>query len=145
MSGITWGGAWHNFIVTHDGNFSTYNGINLYIDGVQLTSPNGSQNGTGTEAVPSGSWSLGGRINDNLRNLPGMQAETGFWDRVITPAEISNLALGYAPDLAAPSGLRFYFKGNTDSLIASPGGEGTPDGTTHVTGAGNGPAIIYAP
>jgi phage terminase small subunit len=47
------------------------------------------------------------------------------------------------PDLAAASGLQFYFKGNTASLEATPGGTGTADGTTQLTGVGTGPAIIY--
>lgn len=142
MGDITWGGGWHNFVVTHDGNFATHSSIHIYCDGVELTTVSGTQDGSGTEIVPSGSISLGGRIYDDLRNLPGMQAETGLWNRVITPTELANLALGYAPDLAAPSDLLFYFKGNTSSLVASPGGEGTADGTTFVSGAGNGPPIL---
>jgi len=66
------------------------------------------------------------------------------WSRVITSTEIANLAAGHAPDLAAATDLEFYWKGNTASLddeITS--GEGTADGTTSVTGVGNGPGIVY--
>jgi hypothetical protein len=60
----------------------------------------------------------------------------------LSAGNIANLAAGYSPSLITPAP-SFYFKGNTDSLTAAPGGAGTADGTTQLTGAGTGPAIYY--
>lgn len=135
-------GAWHHVLATHDGTFNDYTTVHVYIDGTEGTHFNGA-NGASENAV-AGSWAIGGRIFDDARNFEGKIAQVGVWSRVLTAGEIANLAAGYAPDLAAPTDLEFYFKGNTASLddeITS--AEGTADGTSSVTGVGNGPGIIY--
>ena len=134
-------GAWVHLLATSTGTFNDYTTMHLYKDGAEVTY-GGGQNGA-TESTASGSWSLGGRILDDLRNTNGKIAQVGVWNRVLSSAEIADLAAGQAPDLAAASGLQFYFKGNTSSLVASPGGTGTADGTTQLTGVGNGPSIVY--
>jgi len=97
-----------------------------------------------TEDAHAGKFCMGGRTYDDARNFNGKIAQVGVWNRVLTAGEIANLAAGYAPDLAAASGLQFYFKGNTSSLVAvPPTSTGTADGTTSVTGVGNGPSIVY--
>lgn len=136
-------GVWTHIIATNDGTITDYTHTKLYKNGIEVTYASGN-NGTGTEVALVGKWTLGGRPLDDLRNLDGRIAQVGVWNRVLTPTEIANLAAAHAPDLAAPSGLQFYFKGNTSSLIAVPGGTGTADGTTQLTGVGNGPAIVYA-
>ena len=135
-------GAWIQFTVTWTGAINSYAGVHIYKNGTEL-SYSINTNGA-TETTHSGSWSLGGRIYDDTRNLAdGKIAQVGVWNRVLTAGEIASLAAGYAPDLAAASGLQFYFKGKTASLTATPGGDGTADGTTQLTGVGTGPTIIY--
>ena len=135
-------GAWIQFTITWTGAINSYAGVHIYKNGTEL-SYSVNTNGA-SETTHSGSWSLGGRIYDDTRNLAdGKIAQVGVWNRVLTAGEIANLAAGYAPSLAAASGLQFYFKGNTASLTATPGGNGTADGTTQLTGVGTGPAIIY--
>jgi len=134
--------TWQQFIITWDGVITTASSVHIYRGGTELTysvTTNGA-----TETTHSGSWSLGGRKTDDNRNHDGMIAQVGVWNRVLTAGEIANLAAGYAPDLAAASDLLFYFKGNTSSLVAvPPTSTGTADGTTSVTGVGNGPSIVY--
>lgn len=98
-------------IITWDGVFTAFTGIHIYKNGTEVSYSNGI-NGA-TETTHSGSWSLGGRIYDDTRMFNGKLCQVGVWDRVITAGEIANLAAGYSPDLAAASGLVFYFKGNT--------------------------------
>jgi hypothetical protein len=131
-----------NLLVTSDGVMTDYTHLHMYKNGGEVTYLSGN-NGAGAELALVGKWSLMGRVLDDLRNVDGRIAQVGVWNRVLTAGEIANLGAFYAPDLAAPSGLQFYFKGNTSSLVASPGGTGTADGTSQLTGVGNGPGIIY--
>ena len=133
-------GTWHHIVVTSTGGLLAAS-VAMYVDGAARTVD--FTNGSGAETAHTGKWSLGGRIYSDTRNLPGKLAQVGVWNRVLTTGEIANLAAGYAPDLAAASGLQFYFKGNTSSLTAAPGGLGSADGTSSSTGVGNGPSIIY--
>jgi hypothetical protein len=132
--------AWNHILVTSDGGLLSGSAA-LYVRGSAIVQS--FTNGSGAEKEHTGSWSIGGRVYSDTRNLEGRIAQVGVWNRVLNATEIANLAAGYAPDLAAASGLQFYFKGNTSSLAASPGGTGTADGTTSVTGVGNGPTIYY--
>jgi hypothetical protein len=136
--------SWHHALVTWDGVFNNATGIRLYLDGVEASGYDVTTNGA-TQDNHTGSYCVGGRTADDARNWNGKLAQIGTWNRVLTTGEIANLAAGYAPDLAAASGLQFYFKGNTSSLYnaITGGAEGTADGTTSVTGVGNGPAIYY--
>lgn len=137
-------GAWTHFLITWTGAVNDYNTAHIYKNGVEVSYSAGlSQNGA-SETTHTGSWSLGGRIYSDTRNIDAKIAQVGVWSRVLTAGEIANLAAGYAPDLAAASDLEFYFKGNTASLddeITS--ATGTADGTSLITGVGNGPGIIY--
>jgi hypothetical protein len=137
-------GAWHHALITHDGTFTDYTTIKIYIDGSDRSNNTGAQNGS-SETAATGSWSIGGRKNDDARNYDGKIAQVAVWNRVLTSTEIANLAAGHSPDMAAASNLLFYFKGNTSSLYnaISGGAEGTADGTSSVTGVGNGPTIYY--
>lgn len=135
-------GTWTNIIATWTGDITKAADVTIYKNGTAAPGYVTSTNGA-TQTAPAGSWSLGGRKYDDTRNYPGKLAQVGVWNRILTAGEIANLAAGYAPDLAAASGLQFYYPGNTDSLTATPGGNGTADGTTHSSGVGNGPAIIY--
>ena len=136
-------GAWVHILVTHSGSMTDYTTINLYINNVDRSDNTDAVNGAG-EYAASGKWSIGGRIFDDARNVNGKIAQVGVWNRVLDATERANLAAGYAPDLAAPSGLQFYFKGNTAALDNEIGGaDGTADGTTQLTGVGTGPGIIY--
>ncbi len=131
-------GAWTHLLVTWNGTMTDNTTVHIYKNGTEvsyLTNTNGA-----AEVAAAGSWSLGGRIYSDTRNLPGDLAQVRVFDRVLAAGEI---ALEAGGDVSTASGLVFWFKGNTSSLAASPGGTGTADGTTSVTGVGNGPAIIY--
>jgi len=137
-------GSCHHVLVTFDGTFTDATKIHIYLDNTELTYAV-STNGV-TEDAHAGKFCIGGRTYDDARNFDGKIAQVGVWNRVLTAGEIADLAAGYAPDLAAASDLLFYFKGNTSSLVATPpsgGSTGTADGTTSVTGVGNGPSIVY--
>lgn len=135
-------GGWRHILITHDGVMTTHSSVHIYINGAEPSYDAGAANGV-SETAATGSWSLGGRIYDDGRNLNGKLAQVGVWNTVLTAGNIASLAAGHAPETIS-SGLQFYFKGNTSSLAASPGGTGTADGTTSVTGVGNGPTIYYA-
>lgn len=138
---FSWANAWHNVLVTHDGSYD-FTKIHIYMDGIEETSYANEQNGS-AELVTSGSWSVGGRIYDDLRNFSGSIAQVGCWNRVLTNSEIQLLGSGYAPSFFQDN-LLFYFKGNTDSLNNETSGiAGTPDGSTFLTGHPYGPPIIY--
>ncbi len=135
--------GWRHILFTYSGepiDGSTF----AYLNGVLNTS-GGFTEGSGTITQATGSWSVGARIYDDNRCTDGKIAQVGVWNRVLNTTEIANLGAGYAPDKAAENGLLFYFKGNTPSLYnsAPEGAEGVSDGTTHVTGPGNGPGIFY--
>ena len=131
---------WIHWAATWTGVHNDFSTIHIYKNGVEVayvTEINGA-----AEVAHTGSWSLGGRIYSDTRNYPGHLAQVGVWDRVLSAGEITNLAAGYAPSLYT-TGLQFHFLGNTNSLTAVPGGLGTADGTTFVSGVGEGPGIIY--
>ena len=78
---------------------------------------------------------------DDTRNLPGKLVQVRVFDRVLTTSEI---ALEGAGDLSTVTGLLFNFKGNTSDLHETVANAiGVADGTTQVSGAGNGPAVYY--
>lgn len=132
---------WVHIGIAHNGG-NALSDTKFYFDGLEYTTSLGNT-GAGTEYTHSGSWSLGGRIYDDTRCHPGRIAQAGIWNVQLTAGEMKRLALGLAPDLIQNSNLKFYFRGDTSSLVASPGGTGVADGTTHVSGVGNGPGIIY--
>jgi hypothetical protein len=136
-------GTWHNYIVTWDGVVNPITGVHIYKNNAEVASYAAAQNGATPNAF-AGDWSLGGFKSVDNYNIDGRMAQVAVWNRVVTATERANLAAGYAPNLAAPSGLQFYFKGNTADLSNEIGGaDGTADGTTQLTGAGTGPGIIY--
>ena len=132
--------GWLHVLITWTGNVTDASTAHTYVNGVERS--NGNVHGTGTVIPATGSWSIGGRIFDDNRNVDGKMAQVGIWDRVLNDTERADLISGYAPSFIQ-SGLLFYFAGNTASLTATPGGTGVADGTTLVTGTGNGPGIIY--
>lgn len=133
--------AWHHIIITSNGGLLE-GSVVFYIDGATIAQS--FTNGSGAETAHTGKWSLGGRIYSDNRNLEGRIAQVGIWNRVLTAGEIALLAAGYAPALAAPSGMLFGPPLNTESLV-DPISEltATADGTSQLTGVGNGPGIIY--
>jgi hypothetical protein len=119
-------GAWHHFAYTWDGSTTATN-AKIYFDGAELSSYDGNTNGV-TLAAGTGKWSIGGRIYDDARNADGRLAEFGFWNRVMSAAEIAGLAKKYKPS-ALPFGLVFYaplVQSTTDRY----GKAATEDGTT---------------
>jgi hypothetical protein len=130
--------AWNHVLITSTGGLVT-GSVTFYING--LTIAQTFVNGSGAETAHTGSWSLGGRIYNDTRNIEGKIAQSAVWDRVLTADEIEHLASRYAPRLVdSGANLIFYYPGNTASLYANPGGAGTADGTTSST---DGPRIYY--
>lgn len=131
-------GAWFHLLVTHTGTFTDATTIAIYKDGVAVTYLS-LQDGA-TEIAPSGGWSLGGLDYSDAANHNGYLAQVRVFDRVLNATEIAHEAAG---DVDTVSGLLYYFKANTASLLAAVGGLGVADGTSYITGAGNGPVITY--
>jgi hypothetical protein len=134
-------GAWTHVLVTHDGVISTASTVHTYVNGVEV-SYSSSANGA-SEYAPTGSWSLGGRIYDDNRNIDGRLAEVAVWDRILSAAEIGALAGGLAPNLVNNgSGLLFYYSAKTDTTTAETGGAAaTVDGTSY---SASHPTISYS-
>ena len=133
-------GNWVHIAATWDGS-NNYNNIHVYVNGIEPAYTGGT-NGV-TLNVMSGRWSVGARYADNLRNTQGDIAQAGVWDRVLSGAEITALAAGKAPSFY-PTNLRFYVPLNTASLTDTiTTTVGTANGTSQLTGVGNGPSVIY--
>ena len=80
----------------------------------------------------TGSWSLGGRIYDDTRNLDGKIAEVAVWNSVLSSAAITALAGGAEPQSCYPTNLLYYYSADTDTTTAEVGGAAvTVDGTTY--------------
>jgi hypothetical protein len=130
--------GWLSLVITDNGLLAA-DSVTVKINKVAKTV--GFTNGSGAETSHAGSLSIGGRIYSDTRNLPARVAQLRYFDRVLTEAE--QLLEG---DMiySTVAGLKFWFKGNTDDLHdAVTDTEGVAVGTTQLTGAGNGPAVIY--
>ena len=79
---------------------------------------------------------------DDTRNLPGRIAQVGVWNSVLDSTKIAALAAGDSP-FKYRTNLLWYFRGNSGLLAYPNGTTGTADGTTQLTGVGNGPTITY--
>jgi hypothetical protein len=122
-------GEWVHLLVTHDGVMTTYASVHLYRNGTESTyaAPN---NGAG-EYAATGSWSLGGRIYDNNRNVNGRIAEVGVWNAALASGPIAALAGGATPGAYATN-LLYYYSGYTDTTTAEIGGAvATADGSSY--------------
>jgi len=121
-------GEWVHILVTHDGTFTSYAGMHIYVNGTEVTYAV-NQNGA-TETAPTGKWCIGGRTYDDVLNLDGKLDEVGVWDRVLDAGEIASLASGRMPR-SIPSGLIFDANLDKGSLVDSvTSSTGTADGTT---------------
>lgn len=130
--------GWHHVIVTSDGGLLS-GSVTMRIDGASVAVT--FTNGSGAETAHTGKWSVGGRIYDNTRNLPGRVAQVRWFDRVLTESEQLLEASGV---LSTTIGLRFWHKANTSGLHDEvTDTEGTASGTTQLTGIGNGPSVYY--
>lgn len=133
--------TWIHIVVTYDGG-TLSTGVHAYRNGIELTYDAGA-NGSGLGFPFDGNVIVGNYHTNNAASK-GNLAQAALWNRIITPAEITNLAAAQAPNLAASSGLKFYFKGNTSDLhdVIS-NNLGVVTGTSQITGVGNGPNIYY--
>lgn len=122
-------GVWTHLCATYDGGTES-TGIGLFINGAEdayrTTGPSGSG-----PAAADGSWSLMGRIYDDNRNLDGQMANFGYWNRVLSLAEIQMLADGFAPR-CIPRGLKFAPDLVREIRDPVSGRTGTADGTSVV-------------
>lgn len=119
--------TWFDFILTWDGSITATN-CHLYVDNVEV-SYGSTQNASGTQQTPSGSWTLGGWLLGDGPNLDGRLADIGWWNRVITADERGILAAAYTPKFIL-NGLKFApdLIRNQRDIIS--GQTGTLDGTT---------------
>src|SRR3990167_8038264 len=98
--------VWTHLLFTWDGTLTDATTIHIYKNGAEVSYAT-STNGVGAMLSTAGSWSIGGRISDDTRNLNGRIAEIATWNRVLVAGEIASLANAYSP-LFIPSGLKYY-------------------------------------
>lgn len=122
--------AWYSYIVTHDGTFTDYTTVHIYVNGAEI---NYSSNGNGSSEVSyaATNWSIGGRTYDDLRNFGGYLAEMAIWNRVLNAGEIASLAAGFCPRYFA-RGIKGYWPLQRALLDWYNGSYGTADGTAVV-------------
>mgnify|MGYP001577751019 CR=1 FL=1 len=111
-------------------------GIRVFRNGVETSY--GTAVNDNTVPAGAGSWSVGGRIFDDTRNLNGRLAGFGYWNRVLDNFEIPALALGYHP-LCFPRGLKWapdLIRAQRDYVS---GQTGTLDGTAVIEH----PSVIF--
>lgn len=121
----SWAG-WVHLLATHDGTFTNATTVHIYRNGTEVSYP--TQTNGNTEAAPSGSWSIGGRIFDDNRNLDGKIAFVGVWNRVLDAGEIAGLAAGNIPDTYSTN-LIFSAIHGSDYSNRVTSAAGTLDGT----------------
>ena len=105
---------WEHIVGTWDGTLN-YTGIHLYKNGREITYyDTNSLDGSGASAA-TGSWIIGGRNSDNLRNLVGRINEVRIYNRALMPNEVRMLYRGFSPR----SGLIGYWPliGNTSGTF----------------------------
>ena len=89
-SGVTTN-VWTNLTVTGTGVFTDATSVKIYKNFSEVTYDL-TQNGIGTEATHSGTWTLGGRTQDNTVNFNGNLAFSQFFNRVLSNGEIRQCA-----------------------------------------------------
>lgn len=114
--------AWHHIGFSITGANAV--NIDFFIDGVPVACQD-TDDGTGAYAS-DGSFSLGGRIYDDTRNVNGMIARPAFWSRALSESEFAFLANGGLPE-AVSMGLAFAPPLLTDYLDPVTGRTGVPD------------------
>ena len=123
-------GNWINLLATHDGTFTDHTTMHFYENGVEVPySAPLCTNGVLPETDATGYWSLGGRRNDDTRNLDGKLGEVAVWNRVLASGEIGQVIVGDKSAMFIPSGLVFcvnQFEPRDLITLAS----GTLDGTS---------------
>lgn len=124
-------GAWTHFLITWTGVINDYTSVHIYKNGTEVSYNDAglSQNGA-SETNHTGSWSLGGRIYSDTRNIDAKICEVAIWNAVLDSTTITALAAGNSPQNYTTN-LQFHYSGVPNSLVASPGGTGTADGTTY--------------
>ena len=129
-------GAWEHWVFTNAVGTAATN-IRIYRNGSEATYEAPSD-GVGDETTGPGSWTIGGRIQDDNRNFDARFAEVALWGRVIDTGERLALANNYSPAFF-PRGLRWYpdlIRHQRDRV----GGQvGTLDGTSVIAH----PRMIY--
>ena len=133
-------GSWYHLLATWDGTMTDATTAHIYTNGSEVSYA--AANNGATQNTPSGSWSAGGRIFDDIRNVAMRHAELAVWNRVLSAAEIAILADGYSP-LFINNSLVFYpqsgmVRETPNDYIS--GNAATLDGTTVIE---HPPGIIY--
>lgn len=138
-------GSWTHLLVTDDGSVN-FSGTHIYHSGSEVAYDAGNeQDGSGTEVVADGTWSLGGRVGGDTNNFNGRLAEVGVWNRELAVGEIAALAKGYKPANFLTN-LKFYaplIGITTDNLIGA--AASTMDGTSiiaHTRIIGGSPPLL---
>jgi hypothetical protein len=122
-------GSWVHVLATHDGVMTTATSIHLYKNGTESPTYDSTNNGAG-EPSQTGVWSVGGRLQDDARNVDGRIAEVAVWNTVLSSTLITKLAAGYSPQFF-PTNLIFYVPLLGTSVTDRISGTvGTPDGTS---------------
>jgi len=103
-------GSWTHVAFTWLGT-TPHTGVHLYTNGSELATYDDERNATGMIAA-TGSWSLGGRIYDDNRNLAGRLFWSCAHNAVLTPGEIA--ALGNRSNPTPPWEIR------PESIVSMP-------------------------
>ena len=131
-------GRWHHVAATNTGGTALADTV-LYVDGIQLVSTGTAQ--TGSQMAATGIVCIGGRYYDNARCANAKICHPAVWNAVLTPAQILAISNGQSP-LDYPDNLKFYIPLDSASLVETvTSTEGSADGTSVATGAGNGMAL----
>ena len=133
-------GVWTHVGLTYDGALTTNDPI-IYLGGTSQTISE-TVTPTGTlELDEASDFVVGNNATPGVRPWDGALAEVGYWNRILTAAEIGILADAYSP-LFIPNGLELY-----SPLIGNNSPESNPmgSGTGTITGAtkDSHPRIIY--
>ncbi len=87
-------GEWFHLLYTWDGSLDATN-IHFYINNVEPGYAS-ERDGTGTPTACDGIWTVGSVTTDNLA-LDGKIANVGWWNRVLSAGERTQLSKNYSP------------------------------------------------
>jgi hypothetical protein len=136
-------GSWVHLAVTWDGTFTDFTTIHIYKNGTEISYDDAAGVNGNTQNAPTGSWSVGGRISDDLRNFDGKIAEPAFFTRVLTDVEIGLLS-GTNPT-QAPLSPNCLTSGPAWYPINGLGGETPNDEITGTAATLDGTTVIAHP
>lgn len=83
-------GAWHLIVVTWTGSLTATEAL-IYVNGVEVSGYQTTTNGVGNFITADGIHTLGGRLEDDARNVNAVFSSLSWYNRVLTASEIALL------------------------------------------------------